>query len=343
MEFVNSPPVLIFTVTEDLGFKIRHLSEIPKKIVLYGMHFELGGCTVHIDPRDHFVAYLFHKASDQYYYFDALQPQTQAAVFAPIPDNTLREGVLSLLVYFRVDDQLSKENENEYEDEFVFQEPQPRKDDLPSEYSPRNLRPRSTRDRNKSCHEYVAISDDALFEALILAGENVEDENQLGENVGDQMQLGENVGNQMDDNSEDDDDDYIEKLNHFQRCKVKTTELIPYRMHDRNVTITKSKKYLTELQKYIKSKKEIPSTSGNITLAVDADTGRAVIWDGNHRLTAIDNMKQGTYPEFVKVIFKSMNLRSEVEFKGTLFLVQSWPEVWPTFMCGCMLGFTTSE
>ena len=76
------------------------------------------------------------------------------------------------------------------------------------------------------------------------------------------------------------EDEYTKLLQHSSLCKIKTTQLIAYRTHDRNTVRVKDKRYLAKLQKYIKENGNIP-TEDPIVLAIDREDGTAVLWEGN--------------------------------------------------------------
>ena len=96
------------------------------------------------------------------------------------------------------------------------------------------------------------------------------------------------------------------------------------------------------MKKFIKDHHSMP-TDAPITLAVDKVLGSALLWDGNHRITCVDKMKDGEFPEFVKVNFTFINLSDSTNYLGNLPKVPSVPNQWPTMLCGCQLGFETSE
>ena len=103
----------------------------------------------------------------------------------------------------------------------------------------------------------------------------------------------------------------------------------------------KDKRYLTKLQKYIKENGNIP-TEDPIVLAIDREDGTAMLWEGNHRLTCVSNLKEGDYPEFIRVKFFFANLEDEVNFQGKIPRLKETPQSWPTWLCGCYLGFHTN-
>ena len=81
--------------------------------------------------------------------------------------------------------------------------------------------------------------------------------------------------------------------------------------------------------------------SDKITLAVDKDKGTAVIWDGNHRLTCASNLRKCDYPDYVRIKIIFMSLDSIRNYKGEQPKLPNLPKSWPTWLCGCHLGFTT--
>ena len=52
--FVNDPPLLVFTVLQELSNKVENLAIVPKLIVIHNETFHLGGCTANIGG--HFIA-----------------------------------------------------------------------------------------------------------------------------------------------------------------------------------------------------------------------------------------------------------------------------------------------
>ena len=69
-------------------------------------------------------------------------------------------------------------------------------------------------------------------------------------------------------------------LQHVMTCKIKSKELIRYKMHERYVARINSKGYLLKLRKYIKERKEIP-TIEPIIMAIDKENEAAILWEGN--------------------------------------------------------------
>ena len=52
-------------------------------------------------------------------------------------------------------------------------------------------------------------------------------------------------------------------------------------------------------------------------------------------------MKDGEYPEYVRVKFIFMNLKAEANYQGLLPRLKFVPNTWPTWLCGCHMGFDT--
>ena len=78
---------------------MNDLSDLPTRIVIYNKTYVLGGCTVNIPKRNHFVAYVFHQRAQTFFYFDALQNK-----FSKIQNRSFGDGRLSILVFLRIDD-----------------------------------------------------------------------------------------------------------------------------------------------------------------------------------------------------------------------------------------------
>ena len=119
------------------------------------------------------------------------------------------------------------------------------------------------------------------------------------------------------------DDEHRRMLQHVMTCKIKSKELIRYKMHDRYVARMNSKGYLLKLRKYIKERKEIP-TNEPIIMAIDKENEAAILWEGNLRITCISNMKDEEYPEYVRVKFILMNLKAEVNYMAHLAIWLSY-------------------
>ena len=130
---------------------------------------------------------------------------------------------------------------------------------------------------------------------------------------------------QTESNDSDEDDEYTRMLRHARKCKVKTRQLVDFRTHDRRKVMVNDKKYLQEMKKYIKKHHLIPSNAP-ITLAVDKDLGSALLWEGNHRITCIHEMKDDEFPEFVKVQFVAINLSQSTNYLGYLPKLPSVPK-----------------
>ena len=165
-----------------------------------------------------------------------------------------------------------------------------------------------------------------------------------------QETLHEDVKDKSNTESSSDDDTYFKMKRHPMSCEVKTTELIPYLMMDRNtVKHHDDPLYMNKLETYIETSHKIPTglegIEGSeqvyqpITVHYDVHNGTAIVWEGNHRITAVSNLEEGDFPEFVHVRFNKGNLNYE---KNAHKLNQT-PKEWPTRACGCYLGFTTKE
>ena len=70
-------------------------------------------------------------------------------------------------------------------------------------------------------------------------------------------------------------------------------------------------------------------------------TPQIILWDGNHRISCIENMKSG-FPEYVPVDFVRINLDSIEGIDGILHKVPTMPKEWPTYPCGYHFGFNTN-
>ena len=95
------------------------------------------------------------------------------------------------------------------------------------------------------------------------------------------------------------------------------------------------------MEKYIKKTKTIP-IQDPIRMAVDLEDGSAILCEGNHRITCVNNMKLGQYPEFVRVKFFSMNLEGEVNYLGMRSRLKMLPKELQAWTCGCHVGLKTN-
>ena len=90
------------------------------------------------------------------------------------------------------------------------------------------------------------------------------------------------------------------------------------------------------MMQHIKKHRSFPQERGeNNKLSIDKNRGTAMIFDGNHRLTCAPNMDINLSPEYIKVDFVFHALGDNQE------LLPLCPKDWPTFLCGCDLGFMT--
>ena len=140
--------------------------------------------------------------------------------------------------------------------------------------------------------------------------------------------------------SEIDDDPYTQRLTHVSSCKTKTLELAAYREFDRNivkVTDEDEDDRIPAMTAFIEENGCFPTRDGKIKLGVDKMNQTAMILDGNHRLTCAANMPVGSYPEYVKFLCQFSYFPDGKK-------LPSCPdhENWPTFVCGCDFGFSTS-
>ena len=116
-------------------------------------------------------------------------------------------------------------------------------------------------------------------------------------------------------------------------------------MFDRNKTIIHKKHYIDELKKYIEENNSFPAINCEpITLAFDKKTQKAILWEGNHRISAIASMKKGTFPVYVKVKFVEMPLTDyKVYDDKPCPALPKMPTVLPTYRCGCDFGLECKD
>ena len=111
------------------------------------------------------------------------------------------------------------------------------------------------------------------------------------------------------------EDAYSKLLKYAGTCMIRTRKLVEYRTHDRNKIRVNDKRYLRKLKGYIKKPCHIP-ISEPIKLGIDLENETALLWEGNHRITYIDGMKAGDYPQFVKTQLIFMNLKGQTNYRG---------------------------
>ena len=120
---------------------------------------------------------------------------------------------------------------------------------------------------------------------------------------------------------------------------TKTLQLADYQEFDRSVvTVSDDPKKLTKLMAYIRKNRNFPTGDGAIKLGIDKFNQTAVILDGNHRLTCAAKMRVGSYPEYVKFKYQYGYFPD-----GKKLPSSPDPDNWPTFLCGCDLGFATID
>ena len=136
-------------------------------------------------------------------------------------------------------------------------------------------------------------------------------------------------------------DSYSCMLSHHQRCRVNAESLVKFRQLDRNIE-KDSVKYMNKMKKFIKDNNCVPSESScKVHLVIDRYSNRAVLWDGNHRISCIAAMKLNRL--YIPVQFSRMNLENTIGYDGDLKEVPKSPSVWPSFPCGCHFGLDTAE
>ena len=89
---------------------------------------------------------------------------------------------------------------------------------------------------------------------------------------------------------------------------------------------------------YIENNGAFPTEAGRIKLGIDKYHQTAEILDGNHRLTCASNMSSGSFPKYTKVQYQYGYFPNANKLPTC-----PDPENWPTFLCGCDIGFTTSD
>lgn len=73
--FLELPTLLIFNVDEHLAALSKFLDDIPKLINVDNQNYNLGGVTVFVNQRRHYVVYVYIKESDSFIFYDGLYPE----------------------------------------------------------------------------------------------------------------------------------------------------------------------------------------------------------------------------------------------------------------------------
>lgn len=301
-EFVVTPPFLIFELSARFTEKVKDLGDIPKHITVYGESYQLGGLTSFIPDRSHYVAFILMK--DEFLLYDDLPKETP--VLKKYRLNYIR-GEVSLLCYFPVENDtdinssgenfLPNDNKNNSMKGKNIRTKQKgsssegAKDGISSETK---LTTKSS-DKDTTLDGPSESIDDALLAKALHDIENekspVSYDKPRGKNYrcrpkGDNLTSTETV-------------EELQSSSSAQRVLV--SELIPYLHFDRDVQKLsgKGKKYMTQLWcDLLKNGLKYP-----LSLSVSKKTGRAVIFDGNHRLTLLRNKKVKWVPLEVLYFF----------------------------------------
>ena len=138
---------------------------------------------------------------------------------------------------------------------------------------------------------------------------------------------------------EDSEDDYDRRLKHVSSCMTKTLELINYREFDRNTQrVTDEHQYINKMMVYIKDSRTFPTHDGCIKIGIDKYNATAQVLDGNHRLTCAANLDQEFVPQYVKCKYQFCHFPDANRLPSC-----PDPDNWPTYLCGCDLGFSTFD
>ena len=135
-----------------------------------------------------------------------------------------------------------------------------------------------------------------------------------------------------DDNDDgDEDDDYIKKLRHGTWDLVWRTDLCKFQEFDRRLYPIHGAKYLDKLKKHMCNN----GFPGMLILAIDKETMKCNLHDGNHRLTVANELKLDWVP--VKLI--QLSHGKDCKFEE----VPQRPSLWPNYPCPCDFGFRTKN
>ena len=99
IEFIDSPPFLLFDIASSFRENINSLDALPLQISVYGETYRLGGVTSFVSSRKHYVGYIVEK--EGFLFYDGLP--TDNPVLHKYSKSRIR-GDISLLCYLPLDD-----------------------------------------------------------------------------------------------------------------------------------------------------------------------------------------------------------------------------------------------
>ena len=297
IDFIDSPPFLLFDISNSFRDMINSLDTVPLQVSVYGEIYRLGGVTSFVSSRRHYVGYIAEKQG--FLFYDGLPSHNPVLKKCNM---TRIHGDISLLFYFPVDDNTDV-----------------------------RMTVDDTTATNASCGKMAApkkkrklISNDSTVDDSLLAKALSEIENE-----GDNM-YAKPIGKSYRYKGKPVCD--VGRTTEEVKCdstaqRVRVSELIKYLHFDRDVNTLpgKGKKYLNKLWSDITQN----GLQNPLSLSVSRKTGRAVLFDGNHRLTLFRNKEVVWVPLKVSYFFIEDDYSESFTFVPNVYAEDEWPS-YPT-------------
>ena len=317
--FVVTPPFLVFELSAQFSEKVKELDMIPKRVTVYGDSYELGGVTSFLKNRSHYVAYIPMK--DEFLLYDGI-PQ-ENPVLKKYRLNCIRREI-SLLCFFPVEDDIdiSCSNANSLPTSSTTKTSLKANSGNGNESTKAkdNSSPRTETSANSKAFvsdEPSECIDDAL---LAKALHQIENENSP---VSYSKPRGKNYRCRSKGNNLTSIRTVEELQSSSTAQRVLVSDLVPYLHFDRDIQRLpgKRKKYMTQLWcDLIKNGLKYP-----LSLSISKKTGRAVIFDGNHRLTILRNKNVKWVPLKVSYFFIEDDYNDSFPLVPRTYTEDEWP------------------
>ena len=99
IEFIDSPPFLLFDIASSFWENINSLDALPRQISVYGETYRLGCVTSFVSSREHYVGYIVE--NEGFLFYDGLPTDNP---FLHKYSKSRIQGDISLLCYLPLDD-----------------------------------------------------------------------------------------------------------------------------------------------------------------------------------------------------------------------------------------------
>ena len=349
ISFVDNPPFLLFDISSSFRESINSLHVIPRQISVYGQMYKLGGVTSFVASRGHYVGYIAEK--DGYLFYDGLPSNN------PILKKynmTRIHGDISLLCYFPLDNIYSvshtpSDSPSKSESNIIsskLEEDKKKGDSKVKDGLSNNSLSRNeidiTSSQPQNPESLLTSNDDALLAQALQDIEKEKRKEKKREKEKKNAYLKPkpksyrftNIKRKPVGNGKDTKD--VLKF-HKSYQKVKVSELLSYMHFDRDINQLpgKGKVYKEKLWSDIKKN----GLENPLSLSVSQKTGRAVLFDGNHRLTIFRNKKVEWVPLKVSYFFIENDYDESFNLIPRLYEENCWPSK-PTPE---NMGFTVEE